>query len=218
MIIDLHTHTFPLSDDSILSPDELVEGAKDAGLDGICVTEHDRFWRADEAARLSRAHDFLVIPGCEVTTEEGHLLVYGLESYMFGMHRASFVKTLADESGAAMVLAHPYRRAHFEDMVHVDGAYEEMIGRALRNPALHLVDGLDVLNGRGSESQNGFSSDVANRIRIPGVGASDAHDLKDLGTYATEFQRRIGGLEDLVAELKAGRFKPVALNGRQVQE
>jgi predicted metal-dependent phosphoesterase TrpH len=48
MLIDLHTHTRPLSHDSLLSPDELIEAAKAAGLDAICVTEHDFAWEPDE--------------------------------------------------------------------------------------------------------------------------------------------------------------------------
>ena len=92
MIIDIHTHTSLNSDDSILEIEELIYEAKRVGLDGICVTDHDRFWASDELAKLSKLHKFLVIPGCEITTNEGHMLVYGLKEYVFGMHRASFVK------------------------------------------------------------------------------------------------------------------------------
>ena len=51
MIIDIHTHTYPTSDDSLLTPDQLVEESKRAGLDGICITDHDGFWSpySDEA-------------------------------------------------------------------------------------------------------------------------------------------------------------------------
>ena len=96
LIIDIHTHTTHLSDDSDLTPDDLIVAAKEAGLDGLCITEHDRFWSVEAVTRLSRRHDFPVFPGCEITTEEGHLLVYGLTEYRFGMHRTSFVRELAD--------------------------------------------------------------------------------------------------------------------------
>ena len=77
LIIDLHTHTHPASDDSSMTLDELVLRAREAGLDGVCVTDHDRFLDADEARRVSEAHGLLVLPGSEVTTDEGHLLVFG---------------------------------------------------------------------------------------------------------------------------------------------
>ena len=62
MLIDLHTHTKPLSWDSLLSADDLVAMAKRAGLDGVCLTEHDMFWDHEKAAGLCRRHNFLVIP------------------------------------------------------------------------------------------------------------------------------------------------------------
>ena len=44
MLIDLHNHTWPRSHDSVLDPEDLVQRAKAAGLDGICLTEHDKIW------------------------------------------------------------------------------------------------------------------------------------------------------------------------------
>ncbi|MBM3945400.1 MAG: PHP domain-containing protein, partial [SAR202 cluster bacterium] len=78
MLLDLHCHTAPMSDDSILSPDDLVDASKRAGLDGVCLTEHDRFWSFADAQALTKRHGILVLPGCEVTTEDGHMLVFGL--------------------------------------------------------------------------------------------------------------------------------------------
>ena len=63
LIIDIHTHTTHLSDDSDLTPDDLIVAAKEAGLDAVCITEHDRFWSAEAVTRLSRRHDFPVFPG-----------------------------------------------------------------------------------------------------------------------------------------------------------
>ena len=214
MLIDIHTHTAPKSDDSSLEIDELIEQAKIIGLDGICITDHDRFWDYNEIEELSKAHKFLVIPGCEITTEAGHLLTFGLTEYIFGMHRASFVKKLVDEVGGATVVAHPYRRFYWKH-AHTDGAsYTEMLDRASRNEVFRIVDAVDVMNGRGSEQENAFSSEIAKRFDLKGVGASDAHKLENLGTFATEFEHSINDLNDFVAELKAGRFRPVALNKR----
>ena len=61
-----------------MSVDELIESSKLVGLDGICLTDHDTFWTDAQIHDLSRRHDFLVIPGCEINTEAGHVLVFGL--------------------------------------------------------------------------------------------------------------------------------------------
>ena len=212
MIIDIHTHTYPTSVDSFIDADELIEEAKRIGLDGICITDHDGFWDHREVEDLSRRHDFLVLPGCEVTTEEGHLLVYGLHRYIFGMHRATFVKEKLDRERGAMVVAHPYRRTYRKSADISRAAYYEMVERAARNEVFGMVDAVEVFNGRGMPDENAFSHEMARRFGLPGTGASDAHKLEDLGSFATEFDRRITSLDDLILELRAGRFKPAVLD------
>lgn len=214
MIIDIHTHTYPTSIDSELSPEELITESKRLGLDGICITDHDGFWDPEEIHQLSRDFDFLVLPGCEVTTEEGHLLVYGLSEYVFGMHRASTVKRMVDEVGGVMVVAHPYRRTYREQADSGGEAYDEMLDRAARNEVFGRVDAVEVFNSRGSDPENEFSHGIARRFGLKGTGASDAHKLADIGTYATEFERPIHSLEQFIHELRAGRFSPVALEKR----
>ena len=214
MIIDIHTHTFPTSDDSMLSPEELIAEAKRIGLDGICITDHDGFWNPGDVMKLAETYNYLVLPGCEVTTEEGHLLVYGLDHYIFGMHRAAFVRDLVVEAGGAIVVAHPYRRV-FREAAASDGeAYSEMLERGCRNSVFPMSDAVEVLNGRGSEQENAFAGDLAMRLDMKGTGASDAHKLDDVGTFATEFERPVSCLGDLITELRAGRFAPVVMGAR----
>ena len=199
--------------DSFIEADELIVEAKRIGLDGVCITDHDGFWDHSEVEDLSKRHDFLVLPGCEVTTEEGHLLVYGLKRYIFGMHRAGFVKDKLDRERGAMVVAHPYRRTYRKGAHTDEDAYAEMMDRAARNHVFGMADAVEVMNGRGLPEENAFSGDMARRFGLPGTGASDAHRLEDLGSFATEFERRVTSLDDLIAELRAGRFRAVALDG-----
>ena len=211
MIIDIHTHTYPTSDDSTLTPEELIAKAKRIGLDGVCITDHDRFWDPKDIYALSRKHDYLVLPGCEVTTEEGHLLVYGLKEYIFGMHNASYVKELVDDAGGAMVVAHPYRRFYRKQAHTSDEAYQEMLTRASRNKVFGFIDAVEIFNGRGSDEENHFAGDLADLFGLNATGASDAHSLEQVGTYATRFQQPVCSLDDFIAELKAGRFSPFSL-------
>ncbi|MCH2309715.1 MAG: PHP domain-containing protein [SAR202 cluster bacterium] len=206
MLIDIHTHTYPTSDDSSLSPEELIIRSKQLGLDGICITDHDGFWDPKDVTQLGKIHDFLVIPGCEVTTEEGHILVYGLEKYIFGMHKSAFVKELVDEAKGAMVIAHPYRRVYRENAPQDPDTYNEMIDRGLRNKAFSLVDAVEIKNGRGTLKENEFSKNLAARLKMPSTGASDAHKLSDIGTYATYFENNIKNLEDFILAIKSGKY------------
>lgn len=206
-LIDLHTHTNPLSYDSEVSADDLVEAAKRAGLDGVCLTEHDFFWDHDKARDLGKRHDFLVIPGIEVNTESGHIVVFGLERFVYGMHRLVDLVSMVDAVGGAMVAAHPYRRQlPFE--LRDEGDFSEALGRACLNECYRHVQAIETWNGRGSLRQNEFSLAVCERARLPQTAGSDSHSVKDVGTCATEFEAPIAGLTDLIEELRAGRVRP----------
>lgn len=210
MLIDLHTHTHPLSHDSLLSPDELIESAKAANLDAVCLTEHDFFWDHAEVAALARRHNFQVIPGIEVNTEDGHIVVFGLDRFVYGMHRMDELARMAEAAGAVMIAAHPYRRQLPFELRH-EGDWTHSLERAANNPCYKHVAAIEAQNGRGSNRENSFSAEVAARLDLPTTAASDAHEHKDIGRAATEFERKITNLEDLVTELKAARFKPAVL-------
>jgi len=212
VLIDLHTHIYPGSDDSVMSLDQLITRAKVVGLDAICLTDHDWFWDSETIAALSKEYGFPVFPGCEITTDDGHLLVFGLDRYVFGMHRALLVRDLVDKVGGAMAVAHPYRRTYHAEEANDEDTYTSMVRRACENTVFSVADGVEVLNGRGSTAENAFALEVSKWRGLKGIGASDAHMPHDLGTFATEFHRKIGTLPELIQELKAGNFQPVAMN------
>ena len=71
--------------------DDLLDRARSTGLDGVCLTEHDAFWPDEEVRRLSRRHGVLVLPGSEINTDDGHVIVFGLKRYVFGLHKPPFL-------------------------------------------------------------------------------------------------------------------------------
>ena len=208
MLIDLHTHTRRHSWDSDLTPDELIDLVKQAGLDGVCLTEHDFFWDLDEVRDMARRHDFLVLPGVEINTEDGHMLCFGLTAYTYGMHRVPELAEHIRKAGGAMVAAHPYRRqAPWKPEDPED--YRNALLKAAANPAYASCLAIERLNGRGSEMENGFSTALCERLDLPTTAGSDAHAATDVGRCATEFQDRIEDLEGLIAALQAGRCTAV---------
>ncbi len=206
MIIDLHSHTWPYSEDSDLKPHDLIELAKRSGLDGICFMEHDWHWKDEDIARLSREHRFPVFHGMEISSEEGHLLVYGIGKYQFGMHHAEFIRQLADEGGGVVIMAHPYR-----SRVRYNSDPDQLLESVIGNSVFDLVDAVEVLNGRSKDEENRFAVEIGRRLNLRGVGGSDAHSPQDVPSFATEFEREVRSMEELITELKAGRFRAVDL-------
>ena len=206
MLIDLHTHSYPKSDDSFVEVDDLLDRAKSAGLDGVCLTDHDAFWSDEEVRRLSRRHDLLVLPGSEINTDTGHVIVFGLQRYVFGLHKPHFLVESVRRRNGAMIAAHPYRRRFLEDPGREPKARRHMLETAGKDEFFQYCDAIEGINGRGSEVQNLFSQDLGGLLEARMTGGSDAHRAEQLGTAATSFERRITNVDELVCELKAGRF------------
>ena len=213
MLIDLHTHTRPLSWDSYLSPDDLIERSKAAGLDGVCLSEHDYFWDPDEVYALGKRHNYLALPAGEINTDDGHILVYGVHKYVYGMHRSAELAAHVREASGAMVAAHPYRR-QMPWYMDRERDYNDALERAARNPAYQYCDALERVNGRGTVKENQFSAALCDHMGMAGTAGTDSHSRTDIGRCATRFEREIGSLEDLITELKAGRFEAVDLSGK----
>ena len=211
MLIDLHTHSYPRSDDSFMSVNDLIDGSKSLGLDGICLTDHDTFWADDVIRELSIKHNFRVFPGCEINTESGHVLVFGLGKYEFGMHRAEFLQTIVEKAKGAMIAAHPYRRRFLEEPAERPGVRHEMLERASQDPFFKMCHGIEALNGRGLTIQNEFSLELGGILNANLTAGSDAHKVEQIGTVATEFDRPVARLQDLIRELRAGRYRPIDL-------
>ncbi|MDP6273986.1 MAG: PHP domain-containing protein, partial [Dehalococcoidia bacterium] len=101
MLIDLHCHTRERSDDSTAPAIELARKARADGLDAIALTDHDTFWPDDEINRISDEAGILVLAGVEINTDGGHALVFGLNEYIFGMHRPTFLREQVDRVNGA---------------------------------------------------------------------------------------------------------------------
>ena len=210
MLVGLHVHTYPNSWDSFLSPDEAVEHARATGLDAIVLTEHDWAWDPDGVSELAKRHDFTVLSGIEINTEDGHVLCYGLHEYIFGMHRADELAGYVADVGGVMIAAHPYRRQMPWRWDNEDD-YQEALQRAERNLSYRFVAALEIINGRGTLKENTYSMTLAQRMGMPSTASDDCHELKDIDRTATYFEREINTERDLIDALRSGRFWPLDL-------
>jgi predicted metal-dependent phosphoesterase TrpH len=101
--IDLHVHT-TYSSDSLITPEELVFYAKNSGLDGVAVTDHDRL---DGALKISEKTDFLIIPGMEITSKDGHVIGLNVQEPVPPGLSADETVDRIHEAGGIAVACHP---------------------------------------------------------------------------------------------------------------
>ena len=196
MLIDLHCHTRPLSACSDLTPDALLAGARAAGLDAVCLTEHDRLWPVDEARQLGERHGLVVLRGMEVTTEAGHVLVLGLEEPPPGMFFAATLRAAVEAAGGLMILAHPARAG---------------MPRLDHREVARLFDGVETANGSDGRETNAASLPFARMTALPGIGGSDCHTAAEIGRAATRLPEWVTDEQGLIAALRRGLHEAVWL-------
>ncbi|HTT25466.1 MAG TPA: CehA/McbA family metallohydrolase [Thermoplasmata archaeon] len=187
--LDLHVHS-RWSPDSALPLRLIVERLGVVGLQGFALTDHNTIAGHRELLELSRSYPmYRFVPGIEVSTEEGHLLLYGVAE--LPPLRRPLLETLdwARDRGAVAVLAHPLRWTH---------------GVGARRAREAPVAALETMNGHNSEISNARTALIAATRRIGDTGGSDAHSVADLGRTFTEFSDVADGVEAVLRELARG--------------
>lgn len=218
MILDLHVHTSKGGTDSSLSVEELIEETKRIGLDGVCLTEHAYRWEKGELEHISRMSGIVLIGGMEISTELGHIAVVGLDRYISGIHKIAKLRSVVEEVNGFAIALHPFRRYFdYPDPARVrqsNQSIEQLIAEEMvMLPVFGFVDEVEVMNGACNELENGLGLEAARRLSMTGTGGSDAHSRAGIGYYATIFERDIQTKEDLIQELRAGRFYPARKAG-----
>ena len=202
MIIDTHIHDSKYSGDSRLDLYEAIKEAKRIGLDGICVTNHDNNLLRKEIGDSAYIDGVLVIVGAEVLTFEGDILTFGLKDIPKEMVSAEELLNLVKKDNGIAIAAHPFRNNN----------------RGLGNNIIrlaHLLTGVEAFNGSTYYEHNMEAYRLAHRLKLPVLGASDAHVLKKLGTYATYFEDSIRDHKDFIEAVKYSNYYPVMRRGRE---
>lgn len=187
MRLDLHNHS-RYSTDARVAPRDLVALARRRGLDGIAITDHNSVGALPEAAEAA-SEGFLIVPATEVSSQEGHILAYGVrEAIPRDLTAAETVERVIALGGVA-VAAHPYRfwSGLGPDVVRATPfpAYETQNARTLR---------------RGNERARRLA-----RVHGAGeTGGSDSHFLHELGRAVTVLEAGPMGLEGVLQAIAQG--------------
>ncbi len=188
--IDLHVHS-TYSPDSRLRLEAAVEQLGAVGLQGIALTDHNTL-EGHAALRAIAAHHprAILIPGVEVSTRQGHVLVYGVSELPPRGRPLAELLDWSRSRDAVVVLAHPFRWTH--------GAGRRVAERA-------AVHDIEARNGRNGEVANLKAEVIAARRGLGATGGSDAHELSSLGRSFTEFPEEVTSADEALRLLKEGR-------------
>ena len=175
---DLHCHSF-FSADGVSSPESLIAAARKKGLHGFAMTDHNTCEAVDYLIEhgLMRADGepvdgFLIIPGVEVTTADGHLLCLGATlPNLKGMPAREVVECIHAAGGLA-VPPHPY----------------DVFRAGIRRKVLDTlpIDAVEVFNAATTlHRYNKKAFHYAQERGLPMTSSSDAHHEDAIGAAFT---------------------------------
>jgi predicted metal-dependent phosphoesterase TrpH len=174
---DLHVHS-SASFDCLSRPADLVRAAVARGLTHLAITDHERLDGALRARDLAPP-ELRVIVGEEVRTAGGDLIGLYLERPVpAGLSVADAVAAIK-EQGGLVGLPHPFDRFRSSGGSRIGPDEEALAGLAGR------VDFVEAHNGRAIGGGNVRAAAFAQRHALPGVAASDAHTVQELGLAYT---------------------------------
>ena len=182
---ETHLHTYPVSKCARVSPREVVEFYKEAGYDGIFVTNHFidgniniersrpyeeriNFYFSDyeEAKKLQDEIGIKVFYGVEVSYMGIDFLVYGLDKEWFLAHPE--IETLTKkqqllmymEHGALVIQAHPFRESG-----HI--SHIQLFPRC--------IQGVEIINANRTEFENTLAKQYADNYGLLYFAGTDNH-------------------------------------------
>ena len=159
--LDLHIHS-QYSEDATGSPKDIIKLLQKRGLHGMAITDHNSIEGSLNALKVS-PKDFVVIPGTEISTKDGHILALNVkEDIPKGFSVEETVENII-ELGGMPIVPHLFRN--------VSGIKKEKLGE------IHTkIPALEVFNGCSLPKSNLKTAKIAKEFDLGGTGGSDSHD------------------------------------------
>jgi len=206
-ILDLHLHS-EASDDS-RAPVEaylkwLARKRDERPLEGLVLTEHRQFNKAGDYRDLEDKYGLLILKASEVETDYGHVLVYGVNDDILNRFDFKNVRLPAQEA-----ISEVTRMGGIAMPCHPGRPTIGLIEHYQTRPPLAGVTGVEALNGGSKKGENERVADLIEQYGYHAFGGSDSHLVSFVGLCATEFDRDIQTMEDLVETLRTGGYRPV---------
>lgn len=193
--IDPHLHT-RFSGDAIISPKLIVEQLHaHPFIKAVAITDHNTMQGYKEMRKLASSYqDITIIPGVEVSTRHGDIIILGVEEKPSYASTVWEVVDFAKARAGVVVIPHPYRINGIGDL-------------AEKIPA----DAIEVINPTATQRENKMAQELAKMRNLPGIAGSDAHTPAHMWTVYTEVNAD-PDIDEILKAIKKGLVKPIWAN------
>ena len=191
---DLHVHTI-YSSDSLITPKDLVFYAKKRGLNAVAVTDHN--W-LEGAYKIAKETDFLIIPGMEVSSKDGHIVALNVQELIPRGLSADETVDRIHKAGGVAIACHPY----------------VIFKGCLRDKVSAKFDAIEIINARAFPFKRSVkkAEEGAECFGLSRVAGTDAHYGPQIGCAYTAIEAQ-PNVEDIAKAIVEGRCQPF---GQQV--
>ncbi len=186
---DLHVHT-TYSNDSVITPKELVFYAKKRGLTAVAVTDHDQ---VEGALKIAKETDFLIIPGTEVSSQHGHIVGLNVNERIPKGLSADETVDRIHKAGGIAIACHPFALLKGSIGKHVSGKFD----------AVETINASAFPFNRATSKAN----QLAEKLRLPKVAGTDAHYAPVIGQAYTLIASELNG-DAIVKAIANGQCAP----------
>jgi predicted metal-dependent phosphoesterase TrpH len=187
---DLHVHT-TYSSDSLITPKDLVYYSKKQGLDAVAVTDHNKL---EGAFKIAKETDFLVIPGMEVSSSEGHIVALNVSELIpRGLSAAESVERIHKAGGVA-IACHPY----------------VLFKGCLKGNVCEAFDAIEIINARAFPFKRSVkkATQTAERLHLSQVAGTDAHYGPQIGYSYTLIETSEPTIDSIMEAIVQGCCQP----------
>ncbi len=186
MKIDFHIHT-KFSKCSNLEPADAVKAAEKKGLDIIALINHDLKPKIFKGSPKVK-----VIPGVEVTSKEGHILIINTtKEFKKGLPAQEIIDEAGKDRNALIIIPHPFD-----------------VMRKGVGDAIYKLKGYHAVEVNARCLFNGFNKkarEFAKTKKIPLIAGSDSHFAYEIGNAWTYINA--GTVSQAIRMIKQGKTR-----------
>ncbi len=187
---DLHVHT-TYSKDSLITPKDLVYYSKQRGLNAVAVTDHNQL---HGAFKIAQETDFLIIPGIEVSSADGHIVALNVHELIPRGLSAPITVDLIHKAGGVAIACHPY--AYFKG--------------SLKENVCSSFDAVEVINSRAFPFKLSVkkAEETARKLGLVRVAGTDSHYGPQIGYAYTVIEAAEPNAEAIAKAIVEGNCQP----------